>query len=199
MKLLLFSDVHCNEKQCESLVDKSQDVDVVVGAGDFANFRKGLDLTTAILKQIRKPTLLVPGNSESYEELKAECKDWQEATVLHGRGCRINNIDFYGVGGGIPVTPFGDWSYDFNEQTAKAFLSGCPAGAVLITHSPPHGVLDRAWYGKHLGSTSIRETVLEKKPVLVVCGHIHECSGRKTKLGSSVVINAGPKGMVWEI
>ena len=199
MKLLLFSDVHCHEKQCESLVDMSNDVDIVIGAGDFSTFRRGLEQPIAILKQIKKPTILVPGNSESFEELLAECKDWEEATVLHGAGCRIKDIDFYGVGGGIPVTPFGDWSYDFNENQAEKLLADCPIGGILVTHSPPHGVLDRSWFGKKLGSTAIRETVLEKKPVLVVCGHIHECSGRQGELGGSVVINAGPKGMVWEV
>lgn len=199
MKLLLFSDVHCDIKRCESLVDRSNDVDVVIGAGDLANFRKGLDLSIEILNRIKKPTILVPGNSESIEELSAECKNWKEATVLHGAVCRINDADFYGVGGGIPVTPFGEWSYDFTEQQARELLSDCPAGGILVTHSPPHDVLDRAWFGKKLGSTSIRETVLEKKPLLVVCSHIHERSGRQGKLGDSVVINAGPKGITWEV
>lgn len=199
MKLLLFSDIHCNAKNCELLVEQSKDVDVVIGAGDFASFRKGLDISVEVLKKIRKQTILVPGNSESFEELSAACKVWKESRVLHGSGIRINDYDFYGVGGGIPVTPFGAWSYDFSEEQARDLLSGCPTGAILVTHSPPKGVVDRSFFGKSLGSTSIRETILKKNPLLVVCGHIHESSGKHEKLGSSEVINAGPQGIIWEV
>ena len=199
MKLLLFSDIHCNVNSCELLVDKSKDVDIVIGAGDFAQFRRGLEISIGILKQIKKPTILVPGNSESYEELLDECKDWNEANVLHGKGLRVNDYDFYGVGGGIPITPFGEWSYDFSEDDAKKLLSGCPPGGILVTHSPPHGLVDKSSFGKNLGSTSIRETVVEKSPILVVCGHIHESSGKNSKLGSSVIINSGPHGIIWDV
>jgi Icc-related predicted phosphoesterase len=146
-----------------------------------------------------KQTILVPGNSESFEELVDACKDWKESRVLHGSGLRLNDYDFYGVGGGIPITPFGDWSYDFSEEEAKELLSECPSGAILVTHSPPKGVLDKSSLGKSLGSKSIRETILEKNPLLVVCGHIHESSGKNSKLGNSKVVNAGPNGIIWEI
>jgi len=199
MKMLLFSDVHCNVNICELLVEKSKDVDIVIGAGDFAQFRQGLDISIEVLKLIKKPTILVPGNSESFEELLDESKDWKEANVLHGGGILVNDHNFYGVGGGIPITPFGDWSYDFNEEEAKELLSGCPTGGILVTHSPPKEVVDKSSFGKNLGSTSIRETILEKSPLLVVCGHIHESSGNHDKLGNSVVINAGPKGIIWEV
>jgi Icc-related predicted phosphoesterase len=177
----------------------SKDVDVVIGAGDFAKFRRGLDISIEALQLINKPTILVPGNSESFEELKAACKDWKEAIVFHGAVYQLNNYEFYGVGGGIPITPFGDWSYDFSEEEARELLSGCPTGGILVTHSPPKGVVDKASFGKNLGSVSIRETILAKHPLLVVCGHIHESSGKYGKLGDSVVINAGPRGVVWEV
>ena len=70
MKLLLFSDVHCDVQQCERLVKLSQSVDAVVAAGDIGLVRKGLKKTIAVLQRITKPTILVPGNSESFEELQ---------------------------------------------------------------------------------------------------------------------------------
>ena len=120
MRLLLFSDIHCDVGSCELLVERSKDVDVVIGAGDFANFRNGLDLPVKVLSKINKPTILVPGNSESFEELLNACKEWKQAKVLHGSGVRVEGYEFYGVGGGIPVTPFGAWSYDFSEDEARA-------------------------------------------------------------------------------
>ena len=70
MKLLLFSDVHCDIQRCEKLVQRSESVDVVIGAGDIGLLRKGLKKTIAVLRQIRKPTVLVPGNSESFTTKK---------------------------------------------------------------------------------------------------------------------------------
>ncbi|MEM8536112.1 MAG: metallophosphoesterase family protein, partial [Chloroflexota bacterium] len=118
MNLLLFSDLHVNHRQAEQLVARSAEVDVVVGAGDFASVRQGLASTIAILKSIEKPVVLVPGNNESLDELVDACRGWPAAHVLHGNGTEILGQQFYGIGGGIPVTPFGAWSYDFTEEQA---------------------------------------------------------------------------------
>ena len=198
MKLLLFSDVHANEARCRALVAQAETADIVIGAGDFGNLRRQVESTIAILSAIKKPTVLVPGNAESYEELNAACKNWPEATVLHGSGTTINGIEFFGIGGGIPVTPFGSWSYDFTEVEARELLAGCPETAVLVTHSPPKGAVDVASSGQSFGSVAIRETILTKNPQLVVCGHIHESAGQQAAIGESVVINAGPAGILWD-
>ena len=42
MNLLLFSDLHSDFRTAARLVELSNDVDVVVGAGDFCNVRRGL-------------------------------------------------------------------------------------------------------------------------------------------------------------
>ena len=199
MKLLLFSDVHCSMEHCRELVQKSSTVDVVIGAGDLGLVRKGLQETIDALKAIEKPTVLVPGNSESREELEDACRGWDRAVVLHGTGIEISGMQFWGVGGGIPVTPFGDWSYDFTEQEGQKMLSGCPPGGILVTHSPPHGVLDISSAGQHFGSRAVREAVLAKQPRLCVCGHIHESAGRHDQLEGTAIVNAGPRGMLWEV
>ena len=66
MKLLLFSDIHLNESYCKRLIKLSNDVDVVVGAGDYCSLRKDLDKVIERFCTMKKPTVLVPGNSESY-------------------------------------------------------------------------------------------------------------------------------------
>jgi Icc-related predicted phosphoesterase len=174
----------------------SKDVDVVVGAGDFCIGRRGLEKIIRALAPIKKPAVLVPGNSESEEELKNACHLWESAHVLHGSRATIDDIDFFGIGGGIPITPFGSWSYDFTEDEAFELLRDCPPHCILISHSPPKGVLDRSSDGRSLGSRAVRETVDIKRPALVVCGHIHGSSGMRDQLGDTVVINAGPNGIV---
>lgn len=199
MKLLLFSDLHCDTQAADRLVAQATQVDVVVGAGDFGNIRRGLHLTIDLLRQITKPTVLVAGNSESTAELVAACQGWPMAHVLHGSGVVIDGVSFYGIGGGIPVTPFGAWSYDFSEAEAEVLLTDCPPGGVLVSHSPPQGAVDLSSRGQHIGSTAIRAAVERQKPQLVVCGHIHGSAGQQATIGKTVVINAGPTGIVYEV
>lgn len=199
MKLLLFSDVHTDVVACERLVDLASQVDVVVGAGDFGVMRRGIDKAITVLSRIQKPAVIVPGNAESVEELQDACDAWASVTVLHGSGVSINGVAFYGVGGGIPVTPFGAWSYDFSEQDATRLLKDCPPNAVLVTHSPPKNTVDVASSGGHFGSNAIREAVERTSPQLVVCGHIHDSWEQRGSINTTPIINAGPKGIIYEL
>ena len=116
MKFLCFSDLHRNLEAAAKLVEFACDADVVIGAGDFATRRQGVEDTLKVLSKITKPAILVPGNGESASELEHAVRvtGWKSAKVLHGTGCVVEGVEFWGVGGGIPVTPFGDWSYDWD-------------------------------------------------------------------------------------
>ena len=199
MKLLLFSDLHSDFRTASELVKIAAGVDIVVGAGDFCICRRGLPEIIDTLARIDKPTVLVPGNSESDEELKTACRTWKTAQVLHGTGLTLNGITFFGIGGGIPITPFGSWSYDFTEEEAYDLLRKCPSGGILVSHSPPKGAVDLSSDGRSLGSQAVRDTIDNKQPNLVVCGHIHGSSGQSHQLGESRVINAGPRGMIYDL
>ncbi|NND96035.1 MAG: serine/threonine protein phosphatase [Pirellulaceae bacterium] len=196
MKFLCFSDLHCDQDAARALVHLAQQVDVVIGAGDFANQHRGISDTIDILTAISKPTVLVPGNGETTAELRDAVANWPTATVLHGEGCDIDGVSFWGVGGGIPVTPFGAWSYDFDEQQATELLSGCPAGGVLVVHSPPIDTVDHDSAGRVRGSTAIRSIIQQQSPRLVVCGHIHSDWEKQVTLGDTKILNAGPRGVI---
>lgn len=200
MMLLLFSDVHTDLEACRSLVARSADADVVVCAGDLAAMREGLQPVVDTLSDIEIPSVLVAGNGESADELTAACDGagWESAHVLHGSGVEIDGVAFWGIGGGIPITPFGPWSWDFSEDEARELLADCPEGGVLVSHSPPYGYVDVS-RGEHLGSRAVLEVVEEKQPRLVVCGHIHSCWEQESTIGDSRVVNAGPEGMVVEV
>lgn len=199
MKLLVFSDLHSDFPTAAKLVELAKTVDVVVGAGDFCLVRQGLNEIIAPLSAIKKPSVVVPGNSESTEELLQACRTWESAHVLHGSAVTVGGVAFFGIGGGIPITPFGSWSYDFSEDEARDLLRDCPSGGVLISHSPPKGALDLSSDGRSLGSQAVRETIDEKQPKLVICGHIHGSAGQIERVGETTIVNAGPRGITWEL
>jgi Icc-related predicted phosphoesterase len=199
VKLLVFSDIHADLRAASNLVKRSADVDVVVGAGDYGMPRQELGEMISALSKIEKPTVLVSGNCENTDDLKSACRAWQNAHVLHGEQVTIKGMPFYGIGGGIPITPFGSWSYDFNEDEASHLLKNCPPGGVLISHSPPKGALDISSDGRRLGSTALRDTLIAKNPLLVICGHIHASAGQIDRFGETTVINAGPQGIIWDL
>ena len=102
VRLLAFSDLHCDLGQAEVLVERSADADVVAGVGDFASVHRGLERTIKALAAIDKPVVLVPGNNETEAELREAAAGWESATVLHGEATEIGGVEFFGLGGGIP-------------------------------------------------------------------------------------------------
>ncbi len=193
MRILAFSDIHRDLDQAARLVEMSADADVVIGAGDFASVHDGLDETIQALAAIEAPTVLVPGNNETEDALREAANAWPAATVLHGDGTEIDEVEFFGLGAGVPITPW-DWSFDLSEDDAAERLAGCPEGGVLVIHSPPQGHADASSAGDHLGSVAILEAIEAKQPRLAVCGHIHESWGERSRIGETEVVNLGPSG-----
>lgn len=199
MTLLLFSDVHKDLNACRRLVEMARSADVAIGAGDFASVHHGLAETIHALSSISVPSIIVPGNNETELELRDAARAWPSAIVLNGEGTVIDDIPFYGIGGGIPVTPFGDWSFDYTEDDARHMLRECPKGAILVSHSPPKGHGDQTSRGQSCGSVAVTETMQAMSPRLIVCGHIHDSWGYDETVGTTRVINAGPNGVVVEV
>jgi Icc-related predicted phosphoesterase len=193
MKILAFSDLHRDLEQAARLVEMADEADVVIGAGDFASVHEGLPETIGALATIETPTVLVPGNNETVDALRDAVDGWGAATVLHGEGATIEGAEFYGLGAGIPVTPW-DWSFDLDDEAAAEMLAACPEGAVLVLHSPPRDHCDSAGGGGNFGSPALLRAIEEKRPRLAVCGHIHESWGCESTIGPTPVRNLGPKG-----
>jgi uncharacterized protein len=195
VRLLAFSDIHRDLRQAGRLAERARDVDVVLAAGDLASVHRGLEAVIEVLAGIETPTVLVAGNNETDAALRAACEGWRAAHVLHGEGVEIDGVSFFGLGGGVPLTPW-DWSFDLTEEAAAERLAACPRGGVLVVHSPPKGHVDGS---RRLGSQAVLEAIEDKQPRFAVCGHIHEAAGEQDRIGESRVLNVGPSGIVLDL
>ncbi|SLN21590.1 Calcineurin-like phosphoesterase superfamily domain protein [Roseovarius albus] len=190
MKILAFSDLHHSSRHAVKLVEASKDADLVIGAGDFCNMRRGLPEALELLSGIAAPIIAVPGNGESADELTAAAPP--NMLVLHGTGTAFEGLNIFGLGYGIPETPFGDWSCDLSEEAALDYLDQCQQADILILHSPPKGIADQTSIGQSVGSVALYEAIERLQPKLAVCGHIHDSWGQTGLIGSTKVVNLGP-------
>jgi len=71
---------------------------------------------------------------------------------------------------------------------------------IFLCHNVPYNTkldkirsrdADKRVKGEHYGDYITRQFILKYKPLLCICGHMHENQG-KCKLGKTVIINAGP-------
>ena len=199
MKILAFSDLHRDLDTAASLVEMAPEADLVVGAGDFASVHEGLDEAIEALSGIETETVLVPGNNETVDELRDSVNRlWPAAKVLHGERTEVDGTSVFGLGGGVPVTPW-EWSFDLDEGQAAQLLEALPGGGLLVVHSPPKGHCDKSAGQEHLGSTAILDAIERTQPRLAVCGHIHEAWGERSTIGSTEVVNLGPDGTWLEL
>ncbi|MEM6622886.1 MAG: metallophosphoesterase [Pseudomonadota bacterium] len=192
-RILAFSDMHLSQGHAAMVVAHAGAADLVIGAGDFCNARQGLQDAMDLLAPVLPKAVLVPGNAESVEELRAAAGP---ATVLHGEGVECSDLQIFGLGYAVPVTPFGSWSCDLSEETAADMLAACAEADLMVLHSPPKGIADRSNSGASLGSTAIHDAIARIQPRLAVCGHIHYSWGQVGKIGQTHVQNLGPKP-VW--
>ncbi|SMO53522.1 metallophosphoesterase family protein [Ruegeria faecimaris] len=197
MRILAFSDLHMARSRAVELVAASAEADLVIGAGDFCNMRQGLDQAMEMLAGISAPLVLTPGNAESVQELTAAVPEGVH--VLHGTGMTVDGMRLFGLGYGVPVTPFGGWSCDLTEAEAAELLDRCDAADILITHSPPKGHGDVTSMGGAVGSVAVRDAIERVQPQLSLHGHIHDSWGYRGAIGRTQVANLGPRPNWFEL
>jgi len=197
MKILAFSDLHHARGRAAALVEASGEADLVIGAGDFCNMRQDLAGAMRLLEGISAPMVVVPGNAESAGELRAAALPGM--VVLHAEGTEVAGLRLFGLGNGVPPTPFGDWSCDLTEAEAGAMLAACDTTDILVLHSPPKGIADQTSDGRSVGSVAIRDAIARIQPRLAVCGHIHDSWGQTGEIGATRIVNLGPGPNWFEI
>lgn len=99
---------------------------------------------------------------------------------LENSGVELDGIKFWGspvCGGDRMVMRRWGFFYPMREQRRKKWALIPSDTNVLITHTPPFGILD-VYNNRHLGCEELLERVKQVRPRLHCFGHIHEAKGR---------------------
>ncbi len=190
MKILCIADIHGDAEKAFEIKEK---VDLVLIAGDITNFGGKKEACEVIetLKSVSSNIFAVPGNCDR----KGVLEFLEENEIsLHGKGKRIEEIGIFGVGGSTKTpfaTPFELSEREIAEILEKGYKSvrDCRI-KILLSHSPPFGILDRTSSGINAGSKAIREFLEKNRVNYVICGHIHEARG-EANFNNTLVINTG--------
>ncbi len=196
MKVVAFSDLHCDPECTNAILAASGNADLVLGVGDFAQRHEGLEETLAALEPISEKTVLVPGNNETEDALRAATS----ATVLHGDAMSFCGLSIAGIGGAVPPLPPMPWrSFDVTEDEAETLLSEVSVADILLSHSPAKGHGDQHHKMGSIGSTAVLAATERLKPKWLLTGHVHDSWGYRGRVGSTQVANLGPVPVYLEI
>ncbi len=195
LKVCIISDTHNRLDRFEL-----PPADILIHCGDWTleGNHEELQLFYRSLKRIRdnyKHVLVVPGNHDRIAKYKPYMVDAlfkkSSVTLLIDKGVVIGGKRFYGA----PWVPFcGYWAFEYdNEETAESHWSKIPNNTdFLITHTPPHTILDLSankWANGNAGCPVLAKHVERVKPKFHAFGHIHEGYGM-VEYADTTFINA---------
>lgn len=105
---------------------------------------------------------------------------------LQDSGAEVGGVKFWGA----PWQPwFHDWAFNLErgEELAEKWALIPGDTDVLVTHGPPHGILDQVQGGPHLGCEDLLDAVVRVKPEYHIFGHIHDSHGVVTGVHTTYV------------
>jgi uncharacterized protein len=200
MKLLAFTDIHGSTKALKDLMKKAKKADVILGCGDYTIFGNHLNYFLMELNHLDKPVIIVHGNHESEEETHKAVSLFKNIRFIHRKHTVEQGALFFGYGGGgfSMIDPqFERHAEEFRKELKNVREKDKSIQkTVVVLHGPPYNTKQDRIMNGHCGNKSYRKFIIEEKPDYVFCGHIHENSGTKDKLGKTVIINPGPKGKI---
>jgi Icc-related predicted phosphoesterase len=195
-KITFISDTHNKHKHLTSkgMGNILGSGDILVHAGDSTSMGHKYEINE-FLKWFSNTEfehkIFIAGNHdfgfEKETDIDQQFKDLG-VTYLFDNDITIDGIKFYGS----PWQPeFYNWAFNLprGEELAAKWEKIPDDVDILITHGPAYGILDYAPIGGHVGCDELYRKIVEVKPKIHVCGHIHDSYGQKT-MGGIEFLNA---------
>lgn len=164
------------------------DGDVLIHAGDCTDGGTRNETENFLQwfsSQPHKHKILVPGNHDFYFEKKENLQNVPDNIhLLIDSGLEIENIKIWGS----PVTPgINNWAFNRERgNQIKKHWEQIPIDTdILITHTPPFGILDEIGSGIKLGCEELKRILQIVQPKHHLFGHIHNASGSIIRSGIS--------------
>lgn len=190
MKIDCISDLHGYYPELEG-------GDILIVAGDLT----ARDTATEhehfidwISKQKYTHKIVVAGNHDLHIESKALPILDDGIDYLEDNGVTIEGLKIWGTPWSVVMPSWHPKCKAFGRERdseIEKYFKAIPSDAdILVTHTPPFGILDKCYDGSIVGSKSLMRAVKRINPKLHVFGHIHECGGQFTKKGATTYINA---------
>lgn len=171
MKIAAFSDCHWLYKG----IKKFPKADILIFAGDWCGSGYYISETIDFLNWFKKlpyrNKIVIPGNHDRLCQLDEQTtKDLfrqADAHLIIDEQINIEGVSIYGS----PWCPFfNNWAYMLPEEQLKWKFKAIPKGLdVLVTHTPPKGILDPTDYG----SDALRKILNDINPKIHIFGHNH--------------------------
>jgi Icc-related predicted phosphoesterase len=200
MKLTFISDTHSVHEKL-----KLKEGDILFHCGDMTKRGELFEVDNVahyLARQPFKHKVVIAGNHDfCFEnEHKKEAEK-----LLCDHGIIYLNDSFVEIEGlkiwGSPVQPwFYDWAFNRKRgEEIKKHWDLIPDDInILLTHGPPHGILDTIHSGESVGCEELLKTVARIRPHIHAFGHIHEAYGIKT-VGTTKLINACVTDLRYEV
>jgi len=188
MKYIIISDTHGLHH--ELVLPKG---DIIIHAGDISDHGSKDEIKNFLdwfSKLDFKYKIFIGGNHDIYlDENSIDLLEILPSNViyLNNNGCEINGIKFWGS----PVSPdLVDWAFGKYRNEMEDHWKYLPEEIdILITHTPPLGILDKSSAHASLGCKDLLKKVKEIKPTYHIFGHIHNSYGIE-KIENTTFINA---------
>lgn len=175
--------------------------DILIHCGDFCSFEREDEKTLAdadawFAEAPAKHVVCIGGNHDFL--LQRREFRFAHATFLEDGLVETEGLSIYGS----PWCPdLSGFAYYATEEQLIEKWKGIPTGIdVLITHTPPLGILDAPTSGTvYLGCPHLRAELRRIKPRLHVFGHVHASHGIHTEGGTTFVNAAIVGGRDYEV
>lgn len=183
MKICCISDTHHAHRK--TIIPEG---DVLIHAGDGVGpTMRGLEeFLNWFVTHPHPVKIFIGGNTDSVlEQQPVAVRSLIPSSVvyLENEGINVNGVRFWGS----PIVPrFLDISFNADRGSAiKKYWDLIPEETdVLITHSPPMGILDKTARGASVGCLELLNRVQEIQPKLHFFGHVHESYGKYISNGT---------------
>ena len=186
MKFVVISDTHGHHRKL-----KLPKGDIIIHAGDITDHghkKEVLDFLDWFSELDYLYKIFIGGNHDFYlDEQAVELLALIPSTItyLNNNGIEIEDIKLWGS----PVTPaLPDWAFGKERSEMAAHWKHLPNEIdILITHTPPRGVLDLSSALMQLGCQDLLIKVQEIKPKYHIFGHVHAGYGMIKKDGVTFI------------